>query len=207
MNISHLRSRAERLFRGIAVPGWVLVVWTVIEKIDTANFIKESFGPLLAFAKSPTGTLLLMFCGFAWLVLVIVWPRRHDTSTLGGFALKLSDDLKRFAARYPKPRDTIVGVGNDEMIRKIQRLRGPDSLRAAALEHGFYLRFKDRMDRIYHEFGRFGIQDQELTTARAEQKFETGYTYQVIADSLERLSHLPEAAQKMTSDCIPSRLE
>jgi hypothetical protein len=200
MNISHLRPRVERLFRGIAIPGWALVAWTVIEKIDTANFIRESFGPLWAFAKSPIGTLTLMICGFVWLVLVIVWPRHHDTSTLGGFALKLSDDLKRFAERYPKPKDTIVGVGNDEMIRKIQRLRGPDNLRAAALEHGFYLRFKDRVDLIYHEFGSLGIYDPELTTAHTEQKFETGYTYQVIADALERLSHLPEAARKMTSN-------
>ena len=123
----------------------------------------------------------------------------YDISTLGGFALKLRDDLNGFAELYPKPKDRLVGVGPDEMIRKIERLRGPDSLRAAALENGFYLHFKDRVDRIYHEFGRFGIQDRDLTTARAEQKFETGYTYQIIADALERLSHLPEAREKMTS--------
>jgi hypothetical protein len=198
MNILHLRSRAERLFRRIAIPGWALIVWTVIEKIDTANFIRESFAPVWTFAKSPAGTLVLMICGFVWLVLVIIWPRHYDTSTLGGFALKLRDDLKQFVERYPKPKDTIVGMGNDEMIRKIDRLHGPENLRAAALEHGYYLHFKDRVDRIYHEFGRFGIQNRELDTVRAEQKFDTGYTYEVIADALERLSHLPEAARKMT---------
>ena len=124
--------------------------------------------------------------------------RGYDLSTLRGYALKLREDLQNFVERYPKPKDRIVGYGDDEMIKKIERLHGAESLRAAALESGYHLRFKDRVDRIYHEFGRFGIQDKELTTAREEGNFHSGYTYQVISNALERLSHLPEASEKMT---------
>ena len=124
----------------------------------------------------------------------------YDLSTLGGFALKLRDDLKQFVERYPKPEDTIVGRGNDEMIRKIERRSGPQALREAALENYFYLLFESRTQRIWREFGRFGVHDLELDDALRDRKYYLGFTYNIIADALERLSRLPEAREKTTNE-------
>src|SRR6266436_5052815 len=66
-------------------------------------------------------------------VLGALVPRRHDLSTLGGFVLKLRDDLQKLVDEFPKPASDITGVRNDDMIRKIERLDTPASLRASAL--------------------------------------------------------------------------
>jgi hypothetical protein len=180
----------------IAVIIFVLTQWGNMQSaVSIYGFVEANFHSVLAW--TPLAFFLLALYFFQQ---ERQRSKGHDLSTLGGFALKLRDDLEEFVDRFPKPEIDITGVRNDDMLRKVERLDTPASLRASALEHGFYLRFLGRMEKVYHEFGRFGIQDRELTTARAERQFEMAFTYQIIMDALTRLSHTPEASEKMTPD-------
>jgi hypothetical protein len=64
------------------------------------------------------------------------------------------------------------------------------------LEHGFYLHFDKRVQRIWHEFGERGVKDKELTKALAEKKYEQPFTYHTIITALSRLADCPEASEE-----------
>src|SRR5437879_4425927 len=77
--------RLRRVYRGLAVPGWVVGLWGIIEQASVVSWLRDvwiALSPKLA-AVSGYGAVLSVV-GFGWLVWVVV--RKPRTIDLQEFA-------------------------------------------------------------------------------------------------------------------------
>jgi hypothetical protein len=118
--------------------------------------------------------------------------RERDLNTLQGKTLQLRDEMRLFVDSHPQPLLVFRGTSRE---RTFDRPSTSESQRLSKLEHGYCLKFADRVARIHHEFGERGVQDYELTETLLKAKYGEPGTYTAIIDALSRLAHCPEASQ------------
>lgn len=75
MTIAQSSVHWKRLTQGWAIPGWLFLIWKLVGEISTLSFLRGSFGPAWKFITSPTGNLIVIIFGLAWLFAVVFWPR------------------------------------------------------------------------------------------------------------------------------------
>ncbi len=69
-----MREKIRRLFDGIALPGWVLLVWNLAGILSRAEYVAAKMHALWQFATSPAGQAVSLVGGVCWLTLVVTWP-------------------------------------------------------------------------------------------------------------------------------------
>lgn len=126
--------------------------------------------------------------------------KSYDLTTLKGATLKLRDDMQSFLDSVPKPTTAVKGAGGDPTIHNVDRLNTPLSLYMAALEHGYYLKFYVRVCRLRHEYGKFGIQERDLTEAIAKKQFDNPGTYLIMIGALNRFPTICDKANPNLSE-------
>ncbi|PYK44494.1 MAG: hypothetical protein DME53_08010 [Verrucomicrobia bacterium] len=112
----------RRLFRGRAIPGWLLVLWAItIEILDwwgRIELVKEKLGkvspdliqPFLSFVLSPAGRLSIIILGFA-LILLASFGSKNSTSQVGRL------DAERLPEPEPASRPHAERTADREFVR------------------------------------------------------------------------------------------
>lgn len=80
VNIAHSSVYWKRLTQRDAIPGWLLVFWKLMGELSTMSFLRGTLKPIWNFLTSPTGNLVVIVAGFAWLASVAFWPRKAAVS-------------------------------------------------------------------------------------------------------------------------------
>ena len=75
-----MEKRLKRLYSLPSIPSWILIVWKVVDRLDTMNFIMEQLNPILKFLSSDLGTILVLLVGFGILIYVVVRPEKKRNS-------------------------------------------------------------------------------------------------------------------------------
>jgi hypothetical protein len=69
-----MANRAKNLFQSRSIPGWILVVWSILGNISTAQDVAEWLAAMQRFLTSPIVYWLALVLGLAWLGVSVFRP-------------------------------------------------------------------------------------------------------------------------------------
>jgi hypothetical protein len=129
---------------------------------------------------------VLLVAGIIWLDhrrVLKKREKRYDPKSLKGRALKLRDEMQAFLSSAPPATKITPEMTSEEILDTAFTDPRPPKLR-----HGYHLRFQDRVAAIYHEFGEYNVEDNQLIRAG----FIREEDYVAVIQALTDLSERPE---------------
>ncbi len=90
-----MRKRLKRLFSLPAIPSWIIIIWKVLERLDTMTFILEQSAPIWKFLSSPLGTWVVLLIGFGILIYIVVRPEKKHVIPGGISAPSMAETINK----------------------------------------------------------------------------------------------------------------
>jgi hypothetical protein len=143
---------------------------------------------------SPLGRVFLILCGIGIIWLdhrrVLAKHGKPHPKSLKARTLKLRDAMQAYLDKAPADDN----YGNDSVRGTVHTASG-FKLRVTKLHHGFELKFRDAVTRLFHEFGEKNVYDNQLAQllSNPELKVNSESSYKLIIARLSDLAEMPEA--------------